>query len=137
MRGPCPLHHVRCSFCGEPTVCRCLRGFGPDHRRWCEPCERRYVMAGEQDDRWLPLSVFVLSDVLLHQFESGWGLHIITPAAAAWVDANIPQPRWLMDGDRRLGVLVDAYQAWKFGNAMMDAGLRVRQGWSYETFGGQ
>src|SRR5262245_31659151 len=118
MRGPCPLHHVRCSFCGEPTACRCLRGCGPDHRRWCEPCERRYVMAGDgEQDRRLPLMVFALSDVLLHQFKTGWGLHIITPAAAAWVAANIPEPRWLMDCDRRVAVLVDAYHAVEFGKA--------------------
>jgi hypothetical protein len=85
-------------------------------------------MAGDpEQDRHPPLFVFALSDVLLHQFKTGWGLHIITAAAAAWVDANIPQPRWLMDGDRRVVVLVDAYHAWKFGNAMVAAGLLVRQ----------
>ena len=134
MRGPCPLHHVRCSFCGEPTTCRCLRGFGPDHRRWCELCEKRYVMADDREEyRRLPLMFLALSDVLLYQFKTGWGLHIRTPSAAAWVDMNIPRPRWLMDGDRRVVVLVDAYHAWKFGNAMIEAGLLVRQARWCET----
>jgi hypothetical protein len=84
-------------------------------------------MADGEQDRRLPLMVFALSDVLLHQFGTRWGLHIITRAAAAWVEANISEPRWLMDGDRRTAVLVDAYHALKFGNAMIQAGLLVRQ----------
>jgi len=83
------------------------------------------VLAGDREEhRRLPLTVFAMSDVVLHEFESGWGLQIVTSAAAAWIKANVPEARWLQT---TTVLLVDGYHALKFGNLMIAAGLLVRQ----------
>ena len=82
-------------------------------------------MAGDREEyRRLPLTVFAMSDVILHKFESCWGFQIVTPAAAAWIKANVPEPRW---SQTTTVLLVDGYQALKLGNLMIAAGLLVRQ----------
>ena len=127
MRGPSPLHHVRCSFCDAFVVCRCLTARGPDHRRWCETCEERHVAPANRDGnswRERTLVIFAVSDVLVHEFTSSWGLQIVSPAAEAWVKANVTQPTWL-EGSRTL--LVNGHQALRLGQAMAGAGLLVRQ----------
>jgi hypothetical protein len=126
VRGPSPLHHIRCAFCDEYVVCRCLTARGPDHRRWCEVCEERHVEPANRDGDWRQraLELFAISDVLVHQFSSGWGLQIVSPAAEAWAKVNVTQPTWLV-GSRTL--LVDGRQALVLGQAMAGAGLLVRQ----------
>jgi hypothetical protein len=84
------------------------------------------VAPANRDGDWRQraLALFALSDVLVHEFTSCWGLQIVSPAAEVWVKANVPQPTWL-EGSRT--VLVKAWQALKLGREMMAAGLLVRQ----------
>jgi hypothetical protein len=109
---------------------RCLplpHGAGSRSSAWCETCEERHVAPANQDgDSWRErtLVVFAVSDVLVHEFTASWGLQIVSPAAEAWVKANVTQPTWL-EGSRTL--LVNGQQALRLGQAMAGAGLLVRQ----------
>jgi hypothetical protein len=127
MRGPSPLHQVRCSFCGQFADCRCLPASGPDHRLWCAKCDERYVNASEprhaRSPRRLRQSDVVIRELARWTGIGGeWGLQIVTPAAREWVTANVAQARWL-----GTTLVVDGRQALMLGAAMVRAGLVVRQ----------
>jgi hypothetical protein len=79
--------------------------------------------AGARSARRLRAPDVVIRELARYSGVSGeWGLHICTPAAQQWVQANVTEPQW-----RGTTLVVNGRQALALGHAMAGAGLVVRQ----------